>query len=81
MGPYRLNPYLICHCFLLYWEAKLGATSAEFSARAYILLNIDAMGRSIWFMAQYRRSKPGADQLLHSFQMSSDRILRCGPYS
>lgn len=48
----RLNPHLICHCSLFYWEAKLGATPAEFSARAYILLNIDAMGRSILFMAQ-----------------------------
>lgn len=48
----RLNPHLIRYCFLFYWEGKLGAASAEFSARAHILLNTDAMVGSVWFMAQ-----------------------------
>lgn len=45
----RLNPHLICYYLLFDWKGKLGATSAEFSARAYILLNADAMAS---FMAQ-----------------------------
>lgn len=41
----RPNPQLIYHHLPFYWEGALGATVPEFSARAFILLDIGAMVR------------------------------------
>jgi hypothetical protein len=72
----RPNPQLICHYLPCNWKADLGATVPESSARAFILLDIDAMVR-VYF--RWRKQRKLKMQLTNCFVdlRCSARIFLC----